>query len=479
MLKDLKRNSVPTLVVFITMVLTLGSCTGTRIDEDADPEDLFGLFKKIERLEANDTPTGAGIGDINGDGILDLIFPATPLEATQAPANDSINPDENPNNAIAQVGEIYLGKGDGTFTHSINIELLTGLIYGDLQIGDLNGDGYPDLLYYSSDSIYLHKGGPSLESLKQGYLVWAQENAGNTSFGALIADRVALADFNSDNELDLFVSRWDPGSTDIESGKDAGTPRNLEVAVFEGHFPDIGSGNNWHFLSPINVSRDYQVFAFGNVDTNSELDFIGTHFSSQSIAKLVRNKQGLHHDLTVSDNLNPYRVIAANFSDVDGDGDQDVIVLRGYDDADENASVFEISVSETQNEISNQYHPNPNSQSLKGIKLPRYETISEVTVALGDFNGDGLADAVITSPREHKDVVYFVRQDPNTEEGYVVGALDVTKYLSRDLAFVYDLRVADFDNNGRPDLMLGIADELDIGFTGGSYKYYQFYLSLD
>ncbi|MDH5378322.1 MAG: VCBS repeat-containing protein, partial [Gammaproteobacteria bacterium] len=109
----------------------------------------------------------------------------------------------------------------------------------------------------------------------------------------------------------------------------------------------------------------------------------------------------------------------------------------------------------------------------------RYETISEVTVALGDFNGDGLADAVITSPREHKDVVYFVRQDPNTEEGYVVGALDVTKYLSRDLAFVYDLRVADFDNNGRPDLMLGIADELDIGFTGGSYKYYQFYLSLD
>src|SRR5262249_56203475 len=82
----------------------------------------------------SDAKYGLGAGDMNGDGIIDLV-----AGTAWGP------PDQSPGHMF-----VFLGNGDGTFTQSENID--AGGYSWKLVLGDVNNDGKLDVAQANGDS---------------------------------------------------------------------------------------------------------------------------------------------------------------------------------------------------------------------------------------------------------------------------------------------------------------------------------------
>ncbi|HMB06115.1 MAG TPA: VCBS repeat-containing protein, partial [Isosphaeraceae bacterium] len=153
-----------------------------------------GTFRPQARFAAGSAPTSVAIGDVNGDGKPDLV--TANIERTTASPGDV---------------SVLLGNGDGTFRP--RAYFATGYSPSSVAIGDVNGDGKPDLVVanVASDDVSVLL------------------NLGNTTFAdpaqitASIRIKPRVADLDSDGIADVIVSH---NSGDIlwRRGRAAGTP---------------------------------------------------------------------------------------------------------------------------------------------------------------------------------------------------------------------------------------------------------------
>jgi hypothetical protein len=124
-------------------------------------------------------------GDINQDGLIDLIFAGSTKMSVSSPD-------------MQADAYIYINQGNLDFTEASKIDNL-GIMWNTLELGDFNNDGFPDLMIYGTGS-YL--------KVTQLYVNNHDNTFSNISHSILQIDEGGawFADCDNDNDLDILIS---------------------------------------------------------------------------------------------------------------------------------------------------------------------------------------------------------------------------------------------------------------------------------
>jgi FG-GAP-like repeat/FG-GAP repeat len=220
-----------------------------------------GTFASSVAINAGGVVTGVAIGDLNGDGIMDL-----------ATANGWPN----------FVG-ILFGVGHGEFASPV--EYTSGWAFPfSVAIGDLNGDGVPDLAvaenggpdywpYYPGHTvgILLGAGGGMFPAQPVHYRVGRTENA--------VPLRTVIGDLNGDGFMDLVTANLHDNSVSILLGVGDGTFTSA-VSYDVGGGPDVPGNGSADQRGPWSV-------AIGDLNGDGILDIATPLYMSNTVSVLL------------------------------------------------------------------------------------------------------------------------------------------------------------------------------------------------
>lgn len=205
------------------------------------------------------------LGDMDGDGDLDALTTDDTSDRT-----------------------LWLNQGDGTFTES-TLSVPSG------QPADLDGDGDLDIVA----GLYL-----------RGFGVWINDGSGSVAFTAyssepdISARRIDVADLDGDGDLDVYAA-MQPSSDYY------GWPHEVWL--------NDGTGT----FSMASQTPDYGVFALGDLDGDGDIDaYVGhPHLPVPDLARLNDGSGGF---TDVAQAPRSQRCWTLELADFDGDGDLDV-----------------------------------------------------------------------------------------------------------------------------------------------------------
>ena len=224
--------------VLVISAIALALLAVTRGQSPQRPNESFRAFDRVVLLEEKgETSAGVNVGDLNGDGLLDIVlgkgrhwplfsrvllnngkggFTATNLESaparTYSAALSDLDRDGDLDIVVSNDAPdrklIYLNDGKGHFTESGTFgspDWSTRYV----TLADLNGDGYPDI-------IAANRGGPQHATPS---FVCMNDRKGHfpncDPLPTESATSIVAADFDGDGKLDLFVPHRDGGQSII------------------------------------------------------------------------------------------------------------------------------------------------------------------------------------------------------------------------------------------------------------------------
>ncbi len=232
-----------------------------------------GAFSLSSNSLGSSYSTGVSLGDVDGDGDLDVFV-----------ANWNSEPNR-----------VWLNDGSGAFSDS-------GNSLGDssskaVSLGDVDGDGDLDAFvanYYEPNRVWLN-GGSGTFSLS------------SNSLGSSSSTGVSLGDVDGDGDLDAFVANYNE-------------PSRVWLNDGNGVFSD--SGNS------LGASSYSFGVSLGDVDGDGDLDAFVANYDEPNRVWL----NGGSGTFTQSGNsLDNSSSTGVSLGDVDGDGDLDAFVVNYYE----------------------------------------------------------------------------------------------------------------------------------------------------
>jgi FG-GAP-like repeat/Cep192 domain 4/Protein of unknown function (DUF1573) len=335
------------------------------------------------------TPISVATGDLNGDGIVDLI--------TTNISDNTIS--------------VLLGKADGTF--SPKVEYTTGTYPASVAIGDFNGDGNLDLAVANENCVIITSRGldPTLSCGAGTVSIFIGNGDGTfqpkidyaTGSGP---SAVVANDFNGDGKLDLAVANVADATVSILKGNGDGTFQS-QIAYVAGSSAQL---QNSMVVADFNGDHNLDLAVCGNILLGN-----GDGTFQKPLPLGIPNTAGPPVSLAVADFNNDGKkdVAAVSLSLLTGDPTVVSIFLGNGD----GTFIFQASYSE-------------------GIA-------TFAAVASGDFNGDGKPDLAVSGTYPGSTVAVLLGNGDGTFQS---GVLYGTAVSPAGLA------IADFNGDGKLDL---------------------------
>jgi hypothetical protein len=319
--------------------------------------------------------------DLNGDGKIDL--------ASQADGVYGI--DLGTGNGVLGID---FGTGNGTFASQV-VTYSTPQSYGDLTVGDFNGDGHPDLAFAGYD--YVMAGGfitpdglvalPAPEPTD--FVLNVFFNAGDGTLTAPVTyanpnwfQDIATGDFDGDGQLDIAEL--------ITSGNSGGV----------GIFFNAGDGT-FRSEATYVASTDWIAYGLAVADFNGDgKDDVATttvlNPNAASEANVLQVFTGASNGSLNGPASYPivniptvYQIVTGDFN---GDGKPDLAMVIGHND--QGGLIEPVPVAVFEN-LGDGRFGTPVTYGVAGEAMD-YGT----AIAAGDFNGDGVTDIAVTTSGE-------------------------------------------------------------------------------
>jgi hypothetical protein len=340
---------------------------------------VFGsqtLFYNRTDLTVGTSPWKVAIADFNHDGKPDIAYL---LSGGGAPSVS-----------------ILLGQGNGIFFGPITTTLGAAAAAKVMAVGDLNNDGFPDVITCDFDNskiyVLLGNGDGTFQTPKT-------MNGG--------ADGLAIGDFNGDGKAD-FAATLFPGSMVIYLGNgdgtfNAGTPistggsgsnavvagdfnhdGNLDLAIANQNSNNVsimfGQGNGKFaapVLYPLDPASVPQALALGDVNGDGFPDIVAAETSNFSVAVLLGSSSNSFTNIGTFP-LNRY-IYDLALADMNGDGKLDIVAATNYGTTVSSFATVLLG----------------NGNGTFGTSMDFAVTPGAISVAVGDLNGDGIPDIAV------------------------------------------------------------------------------------
>ena len=382
--------------------------------------------------ESGQWRNGFDLADMNGDGCLDIVH-GPPRKAIFRPL-------------------VLLGDCAGNFSTWQDLRVPPiSYVYGDVEVEDLDGDGVPDMVLamHLQGLVALRGDGKGSFELWSEGLDYQVPGGGNEV--GFSTSAVAVVDWDGDGRPDILALGEGPRPSSGPGSKLA--PSAFGVVLFLNR----GDGT-WRRVAPADPGEIFgSSITVGDFDGDGRPDF-ATGSSTFGLRSIVNMNQGDGSWRTTDlEGLRPRAMVrAVEAADLDGDG------------RDELAVAF----------LSHQgiWRAGIDLFSLRGDRWERESVIAEegkvdfTALALGDLDGDGLTDLVAL---DETGAGRIFRRDP--QGGWVEERSEELAPLAKDCRG-YHVRLADFDGDGRQEVVAEFAGEPtalfgpDVCTTGGSLR---------
>ena len=277
-----------------------------------DDEGMISINQHIEfnfGTGVYSDPQDIALGDLNGDGLLDVVLSEEGDVTDDFEAHTCIFINSSQNQSFSFESPIIF-DGDG--------------YEGYVQVQDINGDGKLDIVTsrqtWNQLGIYLNTSEDNNVSFADKIII---EN--------VVGPRPVFADLNGDGKIDMVATAYLNDGRDIYIYSNNSTEENiefnLEFSVLAGGEPPAGGGDwNWSSANP----------ALADIDGDGKLDIIvtngncgfGCSVSGVSVIRNISTDSELLFEYDYSDfyqyqsNSWPLRI---GISDLNGDGKPDIL----------------------------------------------------------------------------------------------------------------------------------------------------------